>query len=605
METGRSAPRRILLVSLSPLLLVFFTIAQSAFADVIVLANRTPNAIPVEVKPAAAAAQRLTLTSGDSAPVFVDGPAHVSFASREGMKRYLLHANSAYYFGQTADGRLDLHEIGLGDDKSTAQGRTLPGRAATAPIATIPVKVLVDEEEPARQHHWERRLRERVAAASAVLEKHARVRLKVVAVGSWDSDDAINDFFESLGEFERDVKPFPAQLAIGFTSQYQMVQGRTHMAGTRGSLHSHILVREWSKQMSEPERLELLVHELGHFLGASHSPEPDSVMRPVLGDRQAVRKGFRVRFDPVNTLVMSMVGEELRRRRIQQLSEMTTGTKLRLRQIYQALSPTLPKDPAANQFVQRMEVATATPLLLGTKQVIAQVVRSAQSNLALPAAGDAPAGSVTRREGDALTEYYVRNAAGIARFLPDDVAGTSFLLGLGIALDDSTLLRDHPKISGFVQMVEPQNERALRLASLGEPTLLGRRDLAQHFFVSAHLAAMTGSAGAAAIGLAKELSDSNGGSGFSFADMAANRAGILFAGGVMNKRFSLRTVADEFTVPAYMPSVADLPEGLTAAQLLTQFGPQTDDRFRHQLQQIDQRLLQLPTYRNGKIASQR
>lgn len=593
-------PRRFIVLLAAALLIV-----ESAAADVIVLANRTPNAIPVEVKPAAASAQRLTLASGDSVPVFVDGRAYVSFASREGMRRYLLDANSAYYFGQTADGRLDLQEIGLGDDTSTAQGRTLPGRAATAPIATIPVKILVDEEEPARPLHWERRLRERVEAASAVLEQHARVRLKVVAVGNWDSDDATTDFFESLAEFERDVKPFPAQLAIGFTSQYQVVQGRTHMAGTRGALHSHILVREWSQHMSEPERLELLVHELGHFLGASHSPEPDSVMRPVLGDRQAVRKGFRVRFDPVNTLVMSMVGEELRRRKIRQLADMTTGTKLRLRQIYQALSPTLPQDPAANQFVQRMEVATVTPLLLGTKQVVAQVVRSAQTNLALPAAGDAPAGSETRREGDALTEYYVRNAAGIARFLPDDVAGPSFLMGLGIALDDSALLRDHPKFSGFVQMVEPQNERSLRLASLGAPTLLGRRDLAQHFFVSAHLAAIGGTTIAAASGLAKEISDAGGGSGFSFADMAANRAGILFAGGVMNKRFSLRTVADEFTVPAYMPTVDDLPEGLTAAQLLAQFGPQTDDRFRRQLQQIDQRLLQLPTYRNGKIASQR
>ena len=53
-----------------------------------------------------------------------------------------------------------------------------------------------------------------------------------------------------------------------------------------GPLHTHILIREW-KPRTEPERLEVLVHELGHFLGACHSPENDSVMRPLLGDGRA------------------------------------------------------------------------------------------------------------------------------------------------------------------------------------------------------------------------------------------------------------------------------------------------------------------------------
>src|SRR3990172_8995441 len=77
------------------------------------------------------------------------------------------------------------------------------------------------------------------------------------------------------------AKQFPAQLAIGFTSQYQVVTGRVHMAGTRGTLQSHILVREWSQHMSEPERLELLVHELGHFLGASPNPPPPHPIPPL------------------------------------------------------------------------------------------------------------------------------------------------------------------------------------------------------------------------------------------------------------------------------------------------------------------------------------
>ena len=87
--------------------------------------------------------------------------------------------------------------------------------------------------------------------------------------------------------------------------------------------------------------------------------------------------------------------------------------------------------------------------------------------------------------------------------------------------------------------------------------------------------------------------------------MAANRAGILFAGGLISKRLTVPAVADDFTVPAYMPSVDDLPEGLTATQLLTEFGPQTDNRFRREIDAIDQRLLQLPPYRNANRASQR
>lgn len=585
--------------------LALLAVCSPTMADVVVLANRTSNAIPVEVKGASGSPQRLTIAPGDSLPAFVDGRASVAFVMRGALKKYDVDANTAYYFGQTKDGSFDLHQIGLGEDKSTAGGRTLPGTAASAPLATIPVKICVDEEEPARQQHWERRLRERVAAASEVLKKHAGVELKVVAVGTWDSDDTITDFFESLSEFERDAKPFPARLAIGFTSQYQVVQGRTHMAGTRGALNTHILVREWSQHMTEPERLELLVHELGHFLGASHSPEQSSVMRPVLGDRQAVRKGFLVRFDPVNTLVISMVGEELRRRRANRLVDMTIGTKARLRQIYQALSPTMPDDPAANHFVQSVSVAAVQPLLLGTKQVLAAVTGAAQTNLSLPQAGEAPDGVPTRRTGDELTEYYVRQAAGIARFLPEEIATSSFLMGLGIALDDSAVLRDHPKFGNFVRMVEPENERALRLVALGQPTIRGRRDLAQHFVVSSYLAAAGGTQLATASGLMKEMADSNGGSGFSFVDMAANRAGIVFAGSLLNKRVSLRMIEDGFTVSAYMPDVAELPEGLTATQLLAEYGPQNDDRFQRELKRIDERLLQLPTYRNANSASSR
>ena len=148
------------------------------------------------------------------------------------------------------------------------------------------MKILVDDDEKAVRAIWEERLRKRIADASKILEKYAGITLEVVGCDTWVTTNDVQDFDAQLREFEANVKPRPADVAIGFASQYSVVTGRTHLGGTRGALGSHIMLREWSRHVSEPERLELLVHELGHYFGAAHSPEPVSVMRPVLADRK-------------------------------------------------------------------------------------------------------------------------------------------------------------------------------------------------------------------------------------------------------------------------------------------------------------------------------
>src|SRR4029079_2301628 len=125
-----------------------------------------------------------------------------------------------------------------------------------------------------------------------------------------------------------------AKIAVDFTSQWKMARGRIHMAGTRGPLHAHVLVREGNPQINEAERLEFLIHELGHHLGAAHSPEWQSVMRPVLGDKRAGRSDFKMQFDPVNALAMAMVTEEIRRSNISRVSQLQYATRKRLEQIY-------------------------------------------------------------------------------------------------------------------------------------------------------------------------------------------------------------------------------------------------------------------------------
>ena len=216
----------------------------------------------------------------------------------------------------------------MGEDGTTAQGRKLPDKANRAPLLTIPVKILVDEEEPARPGIWEQRLRRRVEAASAIFEKNFHIAFKVTAVGTWKSDNSITDFFDSLADFEKKVDPAPAKIAIGFTSQWPMARGRIHMAGTRGPLHAHILVREGSPEINEAERLEFLVHELAHHLGAAHSPEWQSVMRPVLGDKRAGRSDFHIQFDPATqTLTVGMVSEEMRCSNVSKISQLQYATR--------------------------------------------------------------------------------------------------------------------------------------------------------------------------------------------------------------------------------------------------------------------------------------
>lgn len=599
----RRGRRAVAVLPIAAACVVLATSGTPAVGDVVVLANRTPGRVVAHVQPVAAPAYDLTLAARDVVPVFADGRVHVAFKSGTTSKRYLLDANSAYFFGLSKDRRLDLQKIGLGGDRTTAEGRKLPGSATAARSGVIPVKILVDEEEPTKRAVWERKVRKRIEAASDILDKHCKLRLKVVAVGTWNSDNDTTDFFSSLAEFEREVKPFPGRLAIGFTSQYQYPRGRVHLAGTRGPLKSHILIREWSRHISEPERLELLVHELGHFLGASHSPEPDSVMRPVLGDRKSVRASFQIRFDPVNALVIAMVGEEIRRRAAQSMARLTTGTKRRLRQIYGGLAQAFPEDPAAKQFVQAVNVAAASPLVLGTKSVVQEIVRAAQANRKLPTAGQASVGQPTRRTGDELTQYYVRRAAARARPLPADVGPAALLLGLGIGLDDSTTLLKLPKIKGFVNAVESPGERTVRIVLLGEPTMQGRRDLAKHFVLSAYLTVVVGSRPTGQLGLAKELVDTQRGSGFSFADLAADRAGSLFAAGVLKKKIPLGQLADGFAVDLFMPSVDGLREELTAAELVGELGDDEDRRFQQQLREVDRRVLALPPYRLSGVVS--
>jgi hypothetical protein len=238
------------------------------------------------------------------------------------------------------------------------------------------------------------------------------------------------------------------------------------------------------------------------------------------------------------------------------------------------------------------------------RTVLAAIVKAAAENHRLPQRDAPGARAPFRRSGDELTVYYVRTAAAAARRLPEKEAAPAFLLALGIALDDAPLLRTNLMTRGLWRKVESDDARKQRLAVLGEPALHGRHDLAQHFSVSAALTAAAGPQAAESAGILKEKLDSRGGSGFSFADLSADFAGIAFARQLLAKPERLADIEKSFRIDDYTISPRGLPEGLTAAQFEKQYGSLTDERYLRVQEDIRKRIAALPGYGDKNRSSE-
>ena len=229
--------------------------------------------------------------------------------------------------------------------------------SAALTTRTIYVELLVDDEETTLPHLWQAKLKQRLVAANQILSRYCDVRFEPIKFGSWDSDDRLLELTRSLREFEHEVRPDHGNIAIGFSSQHEFRTGRNGLGGTRGPMRAHILIREHAKQIHEPEKLEVLVHELGHFLGAAHSSHPQSAMRPVLGDGRALVRGYQIGFDPQNARILQLVSKEIRERSIRRYWQLSEPTLKQLRKEYVQLAAQDKSDPAAPQFLRSVDAA--------------------------------------------------------------------------------------------------------------------------------------------------------------------------------------------------------------------------------------------------------
>jgi len=129
-------------------------------------------------------------------------------------------------------------------------------------------------------------------------------------------------------------------------------------------------------------------------------------------------------------------------------------------------------------------------------------------------------------------------------------------------------------------------------------TLAGRHDLAQHFVISATLAAWSGEPVADAIGLYKELDDARRGSGFSFVDLAADRAGTRFGEIVArNPERLAERLAAGLSERDLLPAIGGLPEYLNAERFRNDYESPDSPQFKAMSRDIENRLSSLPLYR--------
>lgn len=122
-------------------------------------------------------------------------------------------------------------------------------------------------------------------------------------------------------------------------------------------------------------------------------------------------------------------------------------------------------------------------------------------------------------------------------------------------------------------------------------TLQGREDFAQHFLLSALMASGVGGRLTDLVGTYKEMADETGGSGFSFNDLAADRAGVRFGQRALHEPLALqkRTI-DGIDDGHFMPDVADLPEFLTPEQFKARFGAVGSPAYNALINEIEKRV---------------
>ncbi|WP_416306693.1 PHP domain-containing protein [Neptunicella sp. SCSIO 80796] len=134
----------------------------------------------------------------------------------------------------------------------------------------------------------------------------------------------------------------------------------------------------------------------------------------------------------------------------------------------------------------------------------------------------------------------------------------------------------------------------------------GRTDLVLHFLYSVLLEQLGRSDFGLGIGELKEVLDTNeGGSGFSFADLTADKSGLAFSEFVIRNKKTARSaqkiLAEIKDESMFMPFVHDLPEGFTDKEFAQVFDSIESPLYKSLEHKISQRIAALPLYHDAML----
>ncbi len=171
------------------------------------------------------------------------------------------------------------------------------------------------------------------------------------------------------------------------------------------------------------------------------------------------------------------------------------------------------------------------------------------------------------------------------------------IIALGAALG-------HRHIGLLVEQFPDESLAQIPENLLRQVQLRGRNDWSRHFFVAAALEAISTERVSFDTSLLKEEydADASGRGGFSFSDLAADRAGIQFAVAATQDDDSARAIQAgflwTFAGEDVFPDVADLPDDISMTELDIEYDGVDGARYKQLLAEIDRRIADCRLFRS-------